>query len=123
MDGVVTTVPPTEAREIIATCRAAWGTAHASQSEEGEVDDSALTIYIASCERLEELGYSVEERSAELEITLIEDGTPYGGDVMVSPADFLNLGAVPLLERADRGHGRSSRAGRNGVLRVGATQA
>jgi hypothetical protein len=65
MDGVVTTVPPTEAREIIATCRAAWGTAHASQSEGGEVDDSALTICIASCERLEELGYSVEERSAE----------------------------------------------------------
>jgi hypothetical protein len=62
------------------------------------VDDSALTIYIASCERLEELGYSVEERPAELEIMLIEDDTPYDGDVMVSPADFLNLGAVPLNE-------------------------
>ena len=77
-DGVVTTVSPTGAREIIATCRAAWGTAHASQSEGGGVDDSALTLYIASCERLEELGYSVEERSsAESEIMLIEDDTPY----------------------------------------------
>jgi hypothetical protein len=96
MDGVVTTVSPTEAREIIATCRAAWGTAHASQSGGGEVDDSALTLCIASCERLEELGYSVEERSAELEIMLIEDDTPCDGDVMVSPADFLKLGPVPL---------------------------
>jgi hypothetical protein len=64
------------------------------------VDESALTIYIASCEELEELGYSVEERSAELEIMLLEDGSPYDGDVMVSPADFLNLGAVPLNELA-----------------------
>jgi hypothetical protein len=64
------------------------------------VDDSALTIYVASCEKLEELGYSVEERSAELEIMLIEDDTPYDGDVMVSPADFLNLGPVPLNELA-----------------------
>jgi hypothetical protein len=62
MAGVVVAVPPTEAREVIATCRAAWGTAHASQSEGGEVDESALTIYIAPCERLEGLGYSVEER-------------------------------------------------------------
>jgi hypothetical protein len=44
------------------------------------VDEPAFTIYIASCERLEELGYSVEERSAELEIVLIEDGTPYSGE-------------------------------------------
>jgi hypothetical protein len=100
MDGVVTAVPPTEAREIIAACRAAWGTAHASQSEGGEVDESALTIYIASCEKLEELGYSVEERAAELEIMLLEDGTPYDGDAMVSPAEFLGLGAVPLNELA-----------------------
>jgi hypothetical protein len=39
----------------------------------GEVDESALTIYIASCERLEELWCSVEERSAELEIMQLED--------------------------------------------------
>jgi hypothetical protein len=64
----IATVPPTEAREIIATCRAAWGTVHASQSEGGEVDEPALTIYIASCEKLEELGYSVEGRPAELEV-------------------------------------------------------
>jgi hypothetical protein len=97
MAGVVVAVPPTEAREVIATCRAASGTAHASQSEGGEqVDGPALTIYIASCERLEELGYSVEERSAELEIMQLEDDSPYDGDVMVSPAGFLNLGAVPL---------------------------
>jgi hypothetical protein len=89
MDGVVATVPTAEDRETIATCRAARGTAHASQSEGGEVDESALTICIASREKLEELGYSVEERSAELEIMLIEDGAPYDGDVMVSPADFL----------------------------------
>jgi hypothetical protein len=34
------------------------------------VDESALTVYVASCEKLEELGYSGEERSAELEIRL-----------------------------------------------------
>jgi hypothetical protein len=79
MPGVVATVPPTEAREVIAACRAARGTAHASQSEGGEVDESALTIYIVSCEKLEELGYSVEERPAELEIMLLEDDSPYDG--------------------------------------------
>jgi hypothetical protein len=42
-----------------------------------EVDEPALTIYIASCERLEELGYSVEERPAELEIMQLEDESPY----------------------------------------------
>ena len=122
-DGVVTTVSPTEAREIIATCRAAWGTAHASQSEGGGVDDSALTLYIASCERLEELGYSLEERSAELEIMLIEDDSPYDGEVMVSPAERFLEPRAGSPERAGRGHGRSSRAGRNGVMCVGATQA
>jgi hypothetical protein len=66
--GAVLAEPQTEARDVIATCRSAWGTAHASQSEGGEVDESALTIYIASCERPEELGYSVEERPAELEL-------------------------------------------------------
>jgi hypothetical protein len=30
MPGVVATVPPTEIREVIAACQAAWGTAHAS---------------------------------------------------------------------------------------------
>ena len=69
--------PQTEARDVIATCRSAWDTVSASQTDGGEVDASALTIYIASCERLEELGYSVEERSAELEIMLLEDGNPY----------------------------------------------
>jgi hypothetical protein len=64
------------------------------------VDDSALTLCIASCERLEELGYSVEE-SAELEIMLIEDcPSPCDSEVMVSPADFLDLGLVPLNELA-----------------------
>jgi hypothetical protein len=86
----VATVPPTEDREIIATCQAAWGTAYASRSEGAEVDESALTIYIASCEKLEELGYSVEERLAELEIVMLEDDTPYDGDAMVSPANFLS---------------------------------
>jgi hypothetical protein len=88
--------PQTGARDVIATCRSAWGTAHASQTDGGEVDGPALTIYIASCDKLEELGYSVEERSAELEIMLMEDGSPYDGDVMVSPAAFLNPGPVPL---------------------------
>ena len=67
---------PTEPRETIATCRAAWGTACASQSEGTGVDGSALAVYNASCEKLEELGYSVEERSAELEIMLVEDEPP-----------------------------------------------
>jgi hypothetical protein len=63
------------------------------------VDDSALTVYVASCEKLEELGYSVEERSAELEIMLIDDESPYDGESMVKAAAFLNLGAmVPLNE-------------------------
>jgi hypothetical protein len=90
--------PQPEARDVIATCRSAWGTAHASQSEGAEVDESALTIYIASCEQLEELGCSVEERPAELEIMLMEDEPPYDGDVMVSPAAFMNPGPVPLNE-------------------------
>jgi hypothetical protein len=50
------------------------------------VGDSALTIYVASCEKLEELGYSVEGRSAELEIMPVDDETPYGGEVMVQGA-------------------------------------
>jgi hypothetical protein len=65
MPGVVATVPPTGAREVIAACRAAWGTAHASQSEGGEVDESALTIYIASCEELEELGYALSRKGRQ----------------------------------------------------------
>jgi hypothetical protein len=87
--------PQSEARDIIATCRSAWGTAHANQASGGaEVDESALTVYVASCEKLEELGYSVEERSAELEIMLMDDESPYGGDVMVKSAVFLLLLAV-----------------------------
>jgi hypothetical protein len=73
MAGVVVAVPPTAgAREVRGCCRdlpssvgSSVQAAHASQSERGEVDESALTICIASCERLDELGYSVEERSAE----------------------------------------------------------
>jgi hypothetical protein len=90
--------PQSGARDVIATCRSAWGTAHASQSEGAEVDEPALTICVASCEKLEELGCSVEGRSAELEIMLMEDESPYDGDVMVRPAVFLNLGPVPLNE-------------------------
>jgi hypothetical protein len=65
--------PQTEARDVIATCRSARGAVHASQTDRcgGEVGEPALTICIAPCERLEELGYSVEERAAELEIMLI----------------------------------------------------
>jgi hypothetical protein len=62
------------------------------------VDGSALAVYNASCEKLEELGYSVEERPAELEIMLVEDGTPYDGEVWIGPAAFLGLGAVRLNE-------------------------
>jgi hypothetical protein len=64
------------------------------------VDDSALTIYVASCEKLEELGYSVEERSAELEIMLLDDETPYDGEDLVNEGCcFLELRAmVPLNE-------------------------
>jgi hypothetical protein len=63
------------------------------------VDASALTIYSASCEKLEKLGYSVEERSAELEIMLMDDDTPYDGEILVKAAAFLNMGAMtPLNE-------------------------
>jgi hypothetical protein len=62
------------------------------------VDESALTVYVASYEKLEELGYSVEERPAELEIMLNDDEPPYDGDVMVKAAAFLDLGSVPLNE-------------------------
>ena len=104
--------PQSEARDITATCRSARGTAHASQSGGAEADESALTVYVASCEKLEELGYSVEERSAELDIMLMEDESPYDGDVMVKAAAFLDLGApVPLNELSVRDHGRWSRAG------------
>jgi hypothetical protein len=41
------------------------------------VDGTALAVYNESCEKLEELGYSVEERWAELEIMLVEDESPY----------------------------------------------
>jgi hypothetical protein len=61
------------------------------------------TVYAASCDKLEEeLGYSVEGRSAELEIMLVDDETPYGGEVMVKAAAFLNMGApmTPLNELA-----------------------
>jgi hypothetical protein len=65
------------------------------------VDDSALTIYTVSCDKLEELGYSVEERSAELEIVLMDDETPYDGEVQVKAAAFLNMGVMtPLNELA-----------------------
>jgi hypothetical protein len=82
------------------------------------VDDSALTIYVASCERLEELGYSVEESSAELEIMFLDDETPYDGEVLVKAAAFMDFGAmVPLNElTVVRGHGRWSRAGAKRVL-------
>jgi hypothetical protein len=62
------------------------------------VDEAALAVYNASCEKLEELRYSVEERSAELEIMLVEDGPPYDGEIWVDPAAFLDLGAVCLNE-------------------------
>jgi hypothetical protein len=65
---------PTEAREITATCRAARGTVYASQSEETGVDETALAVYNASCKKLVELGYFVEERLAELEIMLVARG-------------------------------------------------
>jgi hypothetical protein len=54
----------------------------------------------APCAKLEEPGYSIEERSAESEILLMDDESPYDmydGEVMVKAAAFLNLGAmVPL---------------------------
>jgi hypothetical protein len=118
----VAMVPPTEDRGIIATCRGAWGIAYASQSEGAEVDAAALTIYIASCEKLEELGYSVEESEAELEIMRLEGDSPYDGDAWVEPAVFLLESWRGRPERAGRGHGRSSSAGRKCVLCVGTAQ-
>jgi hypothetical protein len=86
--GPALAAPQTEARDIIATCRSAWSIASANQSEGAEVDESALTVYVASCEKLEELGYSVEERSVELKIMLNEDESSYDGDLMVKAAVF-----------------------------------
>jgi hypothetical protein len=85
------------------------------------VDDSALTIYAESCDKLEELGCSVEERSAELEIMLMDDETPYDGEVLVKAAAFLILehGGYDSVERVGRGHGRWSRAGAKCVLCYG----
>jgi hypothetical protein len=37
--------PQTEARDVIATCRSAWGTISANQSQGAEVDENALTVY------------------------------------------------------------------------------
>jgi hypothetical protein len=66
------------------------------------VDETALAVYNASCEKLEELGYFVEERSAELEIMLVEDESPYDGETWVDPAAFLGLAWSGLPERTDR---------------------
>jgi hypothetical protein len=66
-----------EARKIIATCREAWGTVHSTQSTSGGVDEAALVVYNTATDKLEELGYSVEERAAELDIMPVEDGPPY----------------------------------------------
>jgi hypothetical protein len=96
--GLALAEPQKEARDIIATCRSAWSTVSASQSEGAEVDESALTVCVASYEKLEELGYSVEERSADLEIMLMDDESPSDGDVVVKSAAFLNPGSVPLNE-------------------------
>jgi hypothetical protein len=60
------------------------------------VDEAALAVYNASCEKLEELGYSVEERPAELESMPVEDESPYDGEIWVDLAAFLDLGAVCL---------------------------
>jgi hypothetical protein len=90
--------PQSEARDTIATCRSAWSSVHASQSAGTEADESALTIYTVSCDKLEELGYSVEERSAELEIQLVDDDEPYDGNVQVKGAAFLNLGSTFSLD-------------------------
>jgi hypothetical protein len=49
-------------------------------------------------EALEDLGYAVEERPAELDISLVEDESPYDPDLLVKHAVFLGPGAVPLHE-------------------------
>jgi hypothetical protein len=99
--GPALAVSQPEDRDLIATCRSAWSSVHASQSAGTEAGESALTIYTVSCDKLEELGYSVEERSAELEIMLMDDEVPYDGDVQVKAAAFLNMGsATPLNELA-----------------------
>jgi hypothetical protein len=53
---------------------------------ESGVDETALVVYNTACDKLEELGYSVEERSAELDIVLVEDGSPYDGNFWVARA-------------------------------------
>ena len=62
---------------------------------------SRFTLHrVKSSKSLGILPRKVYRRSAELEIMLLEDGSPYDGDAWVSPANFLNLGAVPLNELA-----------------------
>ena len=67
----------------------------------GVADGAALVVYNTATDKLEELGYSVEERAAELDIMLVEDESPYdpyGPDHWVEPASFLNRSAVRLNE-------------------------
>jgi hypothetical protein len=73
------------AREIIATCRAARKTVHAASPLETGVDEAALVVYNTAYDKLEELGYSVEVRPAELDIVLIEDGSRCDGGLWVEP--------------------------------------
>jgi hypothetical protein len=48
------------------------------------VDEPALAVSNASCEKQAGLGDFVEERSAELEIMLVEDESPYDGEICAS---------------------------------------
>jgi hypothetical protein len=64
-------------RDLIATCRSAWSSVHASQSAGTEADESALTIYTVSCDKLEDLNAC----SAMLTTPL----GPHSADLLVLP--------------------------------------
>jgi hypothetical protein len=69
-------------------------------------------LYHILCDKPEELGYSIEERPAELDIMPVEDGPPYDGNFWFEPAAFmgLGLGGVRLNELEPRSWTRESGA-------------
>jgi hypothetical protein len=55
------------ARDIMATCCGSWGATHLPRSlPAGVGHGSALAVHSTAAEALEDLGYAVEGRSAEL---------------------------------------------------------
>jgi hypothetical protein len=94
---------PTGPREIIATCRAAWGIAYASQSEGTGVDEAALlhsrsTMHLVKSLR-GLLGIPSRNDRRNWRSCSWKTGLHiYDGEIWVDPAAFLDLGAASLNE-------------------------